>query len=54
MPLMGSLRGRTSENTPWVGCPIRTALPGRSIRAWTNVSPALTVDPPVRTATGPV
>lgn len=35
----GSLRAMTSEKTPWVGCPIRTVLPGRSMRAWTKVSP---------------
>jgi hypothetical protein len=41
----GSLRVMTSEKTPCVGCPIRTVLRGRSIRAWGKVSPALKVEP---------
>lgn len=50
----GSLRCITSEKTPCVCSPILIVRPGRSISAWVNVSPALTVEPPISTATGPV
>lgn len=52
-PSPGSPRSITSEKTPWVGSPIRVVGAGRSIMAWVNVSPALNVDPPVSSATGP-
>ncbi len=49
----GSVRSTVSEKTPCVFSPMRTAPPGRSMRAWVNVSPALNVVAAVSTATGP-
>lgn len=44
----------TSEKTPWIGQPILVVREGRSSIAWVKVSPALTVEPAVRRAIGPV
>lgn len=50
VPCAGVLVGEPAR----VGCPMRTVRAGRSMSACVKVSPALTVEPPVSTATGPV